>query len=262
MPLVLFLGIFTWGADVSYREHPGARRCVADLRRRQAMDVAVRASRRTARNQRTARPGDRPIKLMMTSQDVIHGFFVPAFRVKQDVLPGRYTTVWFDGRLSPATITYFARSICGTLHSQHDRLDRRHGAGRIRAMAARECHRAESMAARGERRYQAVRLRRLPRPQAVVQGPRCKAFSAQRSRCADGRTVPRGRGFHLRRRSANPVATRVAGYPPIMPSFQGQNRRSRRFSQSLRTSNRSARTQECGHERRGIRKSMRSVESR
>ena len=63
-------------------------------------------------------PVGQPVKLMMTSEDVIHDFFVPAFRVKQDVLPGRYTTIWFQatkaGRISLCSAPNIAaRSIRG-----------------------------------------------------------------------------------------------------------------------------------------------------
>ena len=58
-----------------------------------------------ARDQRAARPRGPAVKLTMTSQDVIHSFFVPAFRIKQDVVPGRYTMIWFrphqGGPVSP-----------------------------------------------------------------------------------------------------------------------------------------------------------------
>src|SRR5205807_2054897 len=61
-------------------------------------------------------PVGRAIKLLMTSQDVIHSFFVPAFRVKQDVLPGRYTTEWFQA-IRPGTYHLFCAQYCGTSHS-------------------------------------------------------------------------------------------------------------------------------------------------
>lgn len=61
-------------------------------------------------------PVGQPIKLMMTSQDVIHSFFVPAFRVKQDVLPGRYTTTWFEPTKT-GRYHLFCTEYCGTLHS-------------------------------------------------------------------------------------------------------------------------------------------------
>ena len=61
-------------------------------------------------------PVGRPIKLIMTSQDVIHDFFVPAFRVKNDVLPGRYTTLWFEAT-KPGAYRLFCSQYCGTQHS-------------------------------------------------------------------------------------------------------------------------------------------------
>src|SRR5206468_3810612 len=57
-----------------------------------------------------------PVKLLMTSQDVIHSFFIPAFRVKQDVLPGRYTTEWFQATQA-GDYHLFCAQYCGTLHS-------------------------------------------------------------------------------------------------------------------------------------------------
>jgi cytochrome c oxidase subunit 2 len=55
-------------------------------------------------------PINQPVKLIMTSQDVIHSFYVPAFRIKQDVLPGRYTTMWFEAT-NPASTTFSAPNI-------------------------------------------------------------------------------------------------------------------------------------------------------
>ena len=71
-------------------------------------------------------PVDRDIKLVMTSQDVIHSFFVPAFRIKQDVLPGRYTTLGFTPPI-PGPITCSARSIAAPSF-RHDRAGDRDGA--------------------------------------------------------------------------------------------------------------------------------------
>src|SRR5439155_11749551 len=61
-------------------------------------------------------PVGRNVKLIMTSQDVIHSFYVPEFRVKQDVLPGRYTTLWFRAT-RPGTYHLFCAQFCGTMHS-------------------------------------------------------------------------------------------------------------------------------------------------
>jgi cytochrome c oxidase subunit 2 len=61
-------------------------------------------------------PLGRPVKLVMTSRDVIHSFFVPDFRLKQDVIPGRYTTLWFVAR-QPGTYQVLCAEYCGLLHS-------------------------------------------------------------------------------------------------------------------------------------------------
>ena len=61
-------------------------------------------------------PTGRPVKLIMTSRDVIHSFFVPEFRVKQDVLPGRYTTVWFEAT-APGNYPILCSEYCGAGHS-------------------------------------------------------------------------------------------------------------------------------------------------
>src|SRR5262249_9546141 len=61
-------------------------------------------------------PAGRPIRLTMTSQDVIHSFFIPAFRTKQDVVPGRYSSLWFEAT-KPGSYHLFCAEYCGTLHS-------------------------------------------------------------------------------------------------------------------------------------------------
>jgi len=62
-------------------------------------------------------PVGKPVKLLMTSEDVIHDFYVPAFRAKQDVVPGRYTTMWFQAT-KPGRFHLFCAEYCGTEHSR------------------------------------------------------------------------------------------------------------------------------------------------
>ena len=61
-------------------------------------------------------PVNRPVKLTMASEDVIHSFFVPAFRIKQDVVPGKYSTVWFTAT-KPGKYHLFCAEYCGNRHS-------------------------------------------------------------------------------------------------------------------------------------------------
>jgi cytochrome c oxidase subunit 2 len=62
-------------------------------------------------------PANRPVRLLMTSRDVIHSFFVPDFRIKQDVIPGRYTETWFEAT-KPGRYQILCSQYCGTWHSQ------------------------------------------------------------------------------------------------------------------------------------------------
>ena len=62
-------------------------------------------------------PVDRPVRLILTSRDVIHSFYVPAFRLKQDAVPGRYTSLWFSAN-APGHYPVFCAEYCGTEHSR------------------------------------------------------------------------------------------------------------------------------------------------
>ena len=87
------------------------------VRRGQAVDVEAAARRRaSARSTNCTCPLGRDVKLILTSQDVIHSFYVPAFRIKQDVLPGRYTTAWFHPTKA-GTYHLFCAEYCGSQHS-------------------------------------------------------------------------------------------------------------------------------------------------
>ena len=116
IPLFIFVAIFVWGAVIYFRERTPPRG---------ATEIYVVAKQwmwklQHEEGQREINelhvPVGRDVKLIMTSQDVIHSFYVPAFRIKQDVLPGRYTTGGFAPR-KPAHIICFVREYCGTEHS-------------------------------------------------------------------------------------------------------------------------------------------------
>ncbi len=118
IPLIIALAMFAWGAKVFFVAVPAAGRRHRVLGHRQAVDVEVPAPRRAcARSTTCTCRSGQPVKLTMTSEDVIHSFFVPAFRVKADVLPGRYTTVWFDAT-KPGRYHLFCAEYCGTEHSR------------------------------------------------------------------------------------------------------------------------------------------------
>ena len=112
-PLGIFMVIFVWGAVIYFQERtPPAGRAEVYVVGKQWMWKLQHVEGPREINQLHV-PVGRDIKLIMTSQDVIHSFYVPAFRVKQDVLPGRYTTVWFRAT-KPGTYHFFCSQYCGT----------------------------------------------------------------------------------------------------------------------------------------------------
>src|SRR5213594_593963 len=116
IPLAIFLFIFAWGVVVYFKERTPPRG---------ATQIYVVAKQWMWKLQHTEGqreinelhvPVGRDTKLIMTSQDVIHSFYVPAFRVKMDVVPGRYTTMWFRPTRA-GTYHLFCAQYCGTMHS-------------------------------------------------------------------------------------------------------------------------------------------------
>ena len=115
-PCFVFVTMFVWGADVyldAYRAPPDA------------MPIYVVAKQwmwkfQHAEGQRSINvlhvPVGRPVKLLLTSEDVIHSFYVPAFRVHMDVLPDRYTSVWFEPTRA-GSYHLFCSQYCGTNHA-------------------------------------------------------------------------------------------------------------------------------------------------
>ena len=94
-------------------------------------------------------PAGRPVRLLMTSRDVIHSFFVPAFRLKQDVVPGRLTSLWFEAK--PGVYDAFCTEYCGTSHSEMRARVFVHPPEAYAAIAAERLRHADSLAALGER---------------------------------------------------------------------------------------------------------------
>ena len=109
--------MFVWGTDVYFQitTPPGERD--GDLHRRQALDVEGAAHQRAARDQRAARAGGQPVKLIIGSEDVLHSYYIPAFRVKMDAVPGRYTTMWFEATKA-GSYHLLCAEFCGMSHSK------------------------------------------------------------------------------------------------------------------------------------------------
>src|SRR5215210_5988446 len=116
IPFLIAMSVFVWGADVYFTQY----RMPKD-----ALEVYVVGKQWMWKFQHTTGqreinelhvPVGRKIKLIMTTEDVIHDFFVPAFRTKADVIPGRYTTLWFEAT-KPGRYHLFCAEYCGMNHS-------------------------------------------------------------------------------------------------------------------------------------------------
>ncbi len=167
-------------------------------------------------------PVGQAIKMTMTSEDVIHSFYVPAFRMKQDVLPGRYTTTWFKAD-KPGTYHLFCAEYCGTEHSRM--------IGRVVVLepTAYEAWLSGSQpglstVASGAQLFQTFACDTCHRPAAagmVPRAPRLEGLFGRQVKLADGRTLLADENY-IRESILNPNAKIVAGWTPIMPTFQGQ----------------------------------------
>ncbi len=164
-------------------------------------------------------PLGRPVKLTMTSEDVIHDFFVPAFRVKKDVLPGRYTTLWFEAT-KVGTFHLFCAQYCGAFH-----------AGMIGSIIVQEPDEyerwlaggapGESVEQAGEKVFQASGCPTCHVADGTGLGPSLLGVYGNPVKLTTGETVAADDAY-MRESILLPKAKIVLGYSPIMPSFQGQ----------------------------------------
>ena len=217
IPLGVFLVIFTWGAVVFFKERTPPR---------DSTEVYVVAKQwmwklEHAEGQREINelhvPVGRDVKLIMTSQDVIDSFFVPAFRIKQDVLPGRYTTTWFRAT-KPGTYHLFCAEYCGTQHS-----------GMIGSVVVLEPAQYETwmsggstgpLSATGEKIFAELGCVTCHRSDAQGRGPNLQGLFRKPVQLQDGRTLVADENY-IRESILDPGAKIVNGYKPVMPTFQG-----------------------------------------
>jgi cytochrome c oxidase subunit 2 len=217
-PLCVFLVIFVWGAVIYFHERTPPR---------DATEVYVVAKQWMWKLQHEEGvrevnqlhvPVGRDVKLIMTSQDVIHSFFVPAFRLKQDVLPGRYTTLWFRAT-RPGTYHLFCAEYCGTQHSGM--------VGQVVVMEPAQYQAwlsggpaTGSLASTGESLFQQLACSTCHRSDTQGRGPTLAGVFGSKVLLEDGRTVVADEDY-IRESILAPSAKVVSGFKPIMPVFQG-----------------------------------------
>jgi len=163
-------------------------------------------------------PVGRPMKLILSSEDVIHSFFIPDFRVKQDAVPGRYTWLWFQAT-KPGRYRIYCAEYCGTGHST-DMI------GWVVAQEESEyqqwlAERADlSLAQRGRQRFLQYQCVTCHTGTSDGRAPNLEAIHGRRVHLTDGRTTVADDNY-LRESILNPRVKVVAGFEPIMPTFQG-----------------------------------------
>jgi len=218
VPLSLTLVMFVWGARLYFITfYPPSDALEINVVAKQWMWKAQHAEGRAEIDELHI-PTGRPVKLIMTSQDVIHDFFVPAFRVKNDVLPGRYTTLWFEAT-KPGAYRLFCSQYCGTQHSGM--------IGYIIALEPAEFQAwlsggatAVSMATAGENLFQKLGCVSCHAPNDTGRGPSLVGLLGKAVRLQSGASVIADEDY-IRESILNPQAKIVAGYQPIMPTFKG-----------------------------------------
>jgi len=164
-------------------------------------------------------PVGRPFRLIMTSEDAIHSFFIPAFRIKQDVLPGRYTTQWFEAT-QPGRYHIFCSQYCGTNHAAMG--------GWVYVLEPAAYARwlngaltGTSMVGQGGRLFARLGCGSCHQPTDHSHGPSLEGLYGTRVRLQDGSTVLADDAY-LKTSILNPAAQVTAGFPALMPTFQGQ----------------------------------------
>ena len=218
IPLGITMVMFVWGAQVFFhmtRPPNGAMEIYVVgkqwMWKAQHMDGAREINELHV-------PIGRPVKLIMGSEDVIHSFFIPDFRVKADVIPGRYNTLWFTAT-KPGRYHLFCTQYCGTKHSAM--------IGWVTAMEPAEYQAwlgggpaGGSMAENGAKLFQDLACSTCHLENGQGRGPVLKGAYGKPVTLQSGQTVTVDDAY-IRESILNPQAKVVAGFQPIMPTFQG-----------------------------------------
>jgi len=213
-----FLGFFFWGAGIYLDENraPADADEIHVVGRQWMWDIRQPNGRREFDELHV--PVGRPVRLLMSSEDVIHSFYVPAFRLKQDVVPGKVVSLWFQAT-RPGAYHLFCAEYCGTKHSAMG--------GRVVAMAPEDYaawlaagNTGGDLAARGRRLFTQYGCAGCHTPGATVHAPPLEGLYGRMVVVENGQFV-RADERYLHDSILLPHQHVAAGYPDIMPSFKG-----------------------------------------
>jgi cytochrome c oxidase subunit 2 len=219
VPTLIVATIFAWGSNLYFQNSeppPGAMEIF--VTGKQWMWKAEHPEGQREINELHV-PLGRPVKLTMTSEDVIHDFFVPAFRVKKDVLPGRYTSLWFEPT-KLGTFHLFCAQYCGAFHAGM--------LGSIVVVEPEEYERwllggvqGETMEAAGARLFKENGCITCHLSDGTGPAPPLAGVYGSTVHLTSGQTLTADDAY-IRESILSPAAKIVSGYKPVMPSFQGQ----------------------------------------
>jgi cytochrome c oxidase subunit 2 len=223
VPLLLCLVMFAWGARLFVRMHQAPKDAIEiNVVGKQWMWKIQHPQGRREINTLHV-PAGRPVKLLMTSEDVIHSFFMPAFRIKQDVLPGRYTSEWFEATRVGAYPIYCAQ-LCGTFHADM--------IGTVIVMPPADYDRwvvspssadsrVATMSQTGQTLFIQYGCASCHQSKDFKRGPSLHGVFGKTVRLQNGQTVTADENY-LRESILRPRAKLVDGYSPLMPTYEGQ----------------------------------------
>jgi cytochrome c oxidase subunit 2 len=217
--LLIFVGLAVWGGNLYvhlYNPPPNALQIF--IVGKQWMWKAQHPGGQREINELHV-PAGQDIRLVMASQDVIHSFFIPALRIKQDVVPGRYETMWFRAD-KVGRYHLFCAEYCGTDHA--------HMGGWLTVMDPRDFGNwlrrqggQKTLAAQGEQLFHSYGCSGCHEPGGTVRAPNLDGVFGSPVPLSDGRVVTADERY-VRDSILDPKAEVAAGYAPVMPTFAGQ----------------------------------------
>jgi cytochrome c oxidase subunit 2 len=218
VPLAIVLFIFVWGTKVFFAQsRPPLDAMQLWVTGRQWMWKVQHPQGNREINELHV-PVNTPIRLRMISEDVIHSFFVPAFRVHVDVLPSRYTTYWFEATRT-GTFHLFCAEYCGVEHSRM--------VGRVVVLSETDYAewlagggRGPGAAATGEELFAIKACNTCHRPDTAARAPILNGLAGKRVPLLDGSSAVADDDY-IRESILRPAAKVAAGYQPVMPAYQG-----------------------------------------
>jgi cytochrome c oxidase subunit 2 len=220
IPFMIAMTMFGWGASVYFEQSKPPQNAIEVYVVGKQWMWKIQHSTGQREINELHVPVGRKVKLIMTTEDVIHDFFVPAFRMKADLVPGKYTTEWFEAT-KPGTYHLFCAEYCGTNHSGM--------IGSVIVMEPREFDNWLSgnagnttPAVAGQQLYQTLGCVSCHGASGEGgRGPTLAGLFGRQVRLVGGQTV-RADEAYIRESIINPQAKLVEGFGPIMPTFQGQ----------------------------------------